>query len=74
MATINGLSRNVGHSMLVDREDQYRHLTVEIFSQSFVRERYFRQLAFRDPSKIHKRQIWLWVMGLIETSDIPNDG
>ncbi len=71
MVTINGLSRNMGHDMLVDRDSQYRYLAVEVFNDQITREYCLERLVSRDDSKMLKRSIWLHLMGLMETSDTP---
>lgn len=57
--------------MLVDRDNQYKHLAVEVFNQRIAREYCLEKLVSKDASKMLKRLLWLRLIGLIETSDIP---
>ncbi len=75
MVTINGLSRNMGHDMLIDREGQYRNLV----DNTVIRQEQFvsslktgcrRYDCHHYYSKHWKHDTWLRLMGLMETWDV----
>jgi len=78
MVTSYGLSRNTGHDVMIDRENEYRRL-VEITidnQEQFISalktgcrrydQHYYRRTRW-------KHDTWLHLMGLIETWDIKNE-
>ena len=64
MVTINGVSRNVGHDMLVDNEETYREL---VRTTSRHREHLANYLKHSPAEKYKRRLIWLRLVGLVDT-------
>ena len=67
MVTINGVSRNMGHDMLIDNEETYREL---VRTTSEYREYFASYLKHSPAEKYKRRLIWLRLLGLIETWDM----